>query len=463
MPPKTNESTYPPEYTLGDIVSTEMRAREDAKIIPAFSPDLRSRQIQDLVQDVLSKRVFSAPERPVRSNGHIVSDDTNPDAAGIENAQAEGRTHKPKRVRSVALITAAAFLAGGASSSDLSTDGTSFSNSTSTMSSPNLSIIITPNSEAPAPSIDPNVTAPSPSVDPSVTPVPAVTEIAPVPQPTPEPPLPAEKFDYDFGTWNGFAHNSVPQIVLGIQKLITEAGVDAMGVQEATSVKRKYIQSEILDCPTCTFDGFMPDGSQTPIMWDQNKFEAIETGTRLLSERQPLDDGGAGGKELSPRILTYAVLRQKSLLPNQLTGREFYFINLHTVASVERNGKPNNKYPNRLEIYKNQMIALGVFLDEIAPTGRGAVVIGDFNFSYEDDRDNATDANKKNDFPYSPYNVLTPRGFICNYESAYSPNSGSHGNRQIDQIWVRGLQLKGTFFGPAQESDHLQTVASVTE
>ena len=121
-------------------------------------------------------------------------------------------------------------------------------------------------------------------------------------------------------------------------------------------MRRNAVRAELVDCATCEFRAYMPDGSgpaEVPFLFRASAFELVGKGTEQVSEATYVGPDGAGGSTMGPKYLTYVQLRHVA------TGRDIYVINSHAVPSVQGpSGGPNYGNPERLALFRQHMDGL---------------------------------------------------------------------------------------------------------
>jgi endonuclease/exonuclease/phosphatase family metal-dependent hydrolase len=179
-------------------------------------------------------------------------------------------------------------------------------------------------------------------------------------------------------------YGRTPEAVAQDIKNLSAAGADIIALQEmGTLARRDAVRSQLVDCPTCEFDDFMPDTAEenaTPILYKWAKYRLLGTGTVKVSERTYVGSSGAGPNTLKAKFINYVSLRHR------VTGQELYVLNNHAVPSVQGDGGGRNlDNPERLELYRQHMAGLRSLITQLKETGAAIFVTGDFNVNYRRD------------------------------------------------------------------------------
>ena len=216
---------------------------------------------------------------------------------------------------------------------------------------------------------------------------------------------------FNVTTWNSNYANKY-NVGKEIKKLGQNS--DIIAIQEAHKYsQRNNIKSSLL-CSKCTYAGYMPESkyfkshngstaASLPILWNKSKFRLIEKGNiKTSSAKKGFKDSTGKNVKVSAKYLTWVRLRDNA------TGRSFYVINIHTVASVEAGGNPNSN-STRLAIYDKNMNALVKKINAFkSAADRPVIVLGDFNVNYR------YDVIKQNS--RFPYKKLSDIGVHSTYE-----------------------------------------------
>jgi endonuclease/exonuclease/phosphatase (EEP) superfamily protein YafD len=216
-------------------------------------------------------------------------------------------------------------------------------------------------------------------------------------------------------TYNTAAATKTKRAVADIQRLAAVS--DVVTLQEMGSWERRTaVASSLVDCETCTFDGFIPVAAvpgSTPILWSSERFRLKESGTRQVTEDTFVGRAGAGPSTLRAKYINYVLLRDRA------TGVKFYVLNNHAVPTVQGNGGgANRQHPKRLALYRQHMEGLKALVTEFAAPNRAVFVTGDLNVNYRRDR-----IVQDRLFPY--YN-LGQVDVHASHEALGEPKIGTH-------------------------------------
>jgi endonuclease/exonuclease/phosphatase (EEP) superfamily protein YafD len=231
-------------------------------------------------------------------------------------------------------------------------------------------------------------------------------------------------------TYNSAAGTKTNRAVADIQRLTATS--DVVALQEMGSwARRSAVASSLVDCESCTFDGFMPIAAvpgSTPILWNSERFGLKESGTRQVTQDTFVGRAGAGPSTLRAKYINYVLLRDRA------TGVKFYVLNNHAVPTVQgKGGGANGQHPKRLELYRQHMEGLKALITELAAPNRAVFVTGDLNVNYRRDR-----IVKDRLFPY--YN-LGKLDVHASHDALGEPKIGTHalgsgnGTRLIDYVY----------------------------
>jgi endonuclease/exonuclease/phosphatase family metal-dependent hydrolase len=208
----------------------------------------------------------------------------------------------------------------------------------------------------------------------------------PTPTPTPAPtpsPTPRPTTTFTIASWNTKYDNTASN--LGTEVATVTASAPIVGLQEVHDpAKRQQIRDKVL-CPTCAYasrsEEFNYDGSSPaslPIIWKKSQFQVVGTpGSLQVSPKTTVND--SAGAEVSAKYITWVKLREP------VTGKTFYVLNTHTVASVEAGGKPNQSNPKRLTLYQTHMDKLVAQINTFKQDNIPIFITGDFNVNYRYD------------------------------------------------------------------------------
>jgi hypothetical protein len=228
-------------------------------------------------------------------------------------------------------------------------------------------------------------------------------------------------------TYNSAAGVTTKRAVADITRLAATS--DVVALQEMGSwARRSAVAATLLDCETCTFDGFMPipavPGS-TPIIWNSERFRLKESGTRQVSVDTFVGKAGAGPATLRAKYINFVLLRDR------MTGVKFYVFNNHAVPSVQgAGGRADARYPKRLELYRQHMEGLKAIIAERTARNRAVFVTGDLNVNFRRDRIVQD--------PLFPYSNLRQVDVHASHVTLGEPKIGTHahgsGSRLIDYV-----------------------------
>ena len=194
-------------------------------------------------------------------------------------------------------------------------------------------------------------------------------------------------------------------------------GVDILALQEMSGGKRRQaLRDQLVDCSLCPFDAHMaavsPPGN-LPILYRWDRFRLVDAGDVLVSEETYVGPAGAGPARLPAKHITYAGLRERT------TGRVLYVLNNHAVSSVQgRGGSRNERYPERLRLYRKHMVALQELVTRFEATGAAVLVVGDLNVNYRRDK-----VVQDRLFPYARLGAV---GVKSSFQRLGEPARGTH-------------------------------------
>ncbi len=201
-------------------------------------------------------------------------------------------------------------------------------------------------------------------------------------------------------SWNtkgggGSTDNSKENILGGIKGIMTSAQI--VGLQEFHSdVKRRYVKDNLL-CSSCAYTGYVQnydyDGSSAAsvgIIWNKSSFSLLDKGYKQVSDKVTgINDSTGTNMSISSKWIAWVKLKEN------VTGKQFYLLNTHTVASIESGGLPNTN-TERLSNYVNHMNVLSTLVKKFQAENIPVFVTGDFNVNYRYDVE-----KKHTDFPYT--------------------------------------------------------------
>lgn len=198
---------------------------------------------------------------------------------------------------------------------------------------------------------------------------------------------------------------------------LAAGGADVVGLQEMASRKRRdAVIAGVRDCDGCTMEGAFFDApanvGAVPILYRSDKFELHDSGAVMLSDRTYVGPRGAGPAEMPPKYATWVKLQDKR------TGRFFYVINSHAVASVQAPDGGANDNHRRLALYRQHMDGLMSLVSQFKRKQVGIFVLGDFNVNYRRDR-----VVRDRLFPYVNLGQVD---VSSNYEHLGMPRTGTH-------------------------------------
>lgn len=179
-----------------------------------------------------------------------------------------------------------------------------------------------------------------------------------------------------------------------------------------------------------------------PILWDRAKFRRTAGGSYLASRPTWVGRPGAGPATVGAKWITYVNLRSRS------TGRDFWVLNTHAVASVDWGGHPNRRHPRRLALYRRHMNAIRRLVPQLAAARPGPVLLaGDLNVDYR--RDAQVRARM------FPVVALSPVRLRSSWSILGPPGrGGTHGGRLIDYVLARGAVPRWQRILRGYASDH---------
>ena len=215
---------------------------------------------------------------------------------------------------------------------------------------------------------------------------------------------------------------------------LAATGVDVIALQEmGARMRRNAVRAQLVDCATCEFRAYMPEGSgpaEVPFLFRASAFELVSKGTEQVSDTTYVGPDGAGGSTMGPKYLTYVQLRHVA------TGQDIYVINSHAVPSVQGpSGGPNYGNPERLALFRQHMDGLIAMVARFEATGAAVFATGDFNVNYRRDA-----VVQEKIFPYYRMKQI---GMYASYKYLGSPALGTmwtarERHRLIDQVASSG-------------------------
>lgn len=177
-------------------------------------------------------------------------------------------------------------------------------------------------------------------------------------------------------SWNVLQANKPDQIAAGARAISQAA--DLLGFQELNFRNaRTLARSTLVDCAGCTHSGYFPDPAgndwatkaTVSLIWNKQRFTALRTGTYAVLGKN------AFKANTSRKWINWVLLRDDA------TGRRFYFLNTHFVASVEAGGLPSSKKAEQKN-YQHHMADLLTLIRKFTAPGVNVIIAGDFNVDY---------------------------------------------------------------------------------
>ena len=237
--------------------------------------------------------------------------------------------------------------------------------------------------------------------------------------------------DFVLATYN-IRHALSDSVAASDLQRLADTGVDVIAMQEmGARTRRNAVRAQLVDCESCEFRAYMPDGAgpaEVPFLFRASAFELVSKGTEMVSDATFVGAGGAGPSTIGPKYLTYVQLR------HQASGQDIYVINNHAVASIQGpDGGPNYNNPERLQLFRQHMDGLAAMVERFRATGAAVFTVGDFNVNYR--RDAVVQAK------LFPYYRMKQVGAFASYKFLGAPDRGTHVNstgtndsRLIDQV-----------------------------
>ena len=251
--------------------------------------------------------------------------------------------------------------------------------------------------------------------------------------PTANTPVPAGGANITFASWNTLYSNSTSNIGKGVKAIGAKA--DIIGFQELHRADRKKEIRDTMLCSSCDFSGYFQNYSQNAsspasvaIIWRKSLFKVVKSGYYKVSDSQIISThNGITGNKISAKWISWVLLSDKR------TNSQFYFLNTHTIASVESKGKPISGEKDRLRLYIRHMDTLTSKINAFKSTGLPVFITGDFNVNYRYDH--------KVEYKDFPFSRLAAVGAHSDYQRlnlaniSKSQQSHGNGNRIIDYVW----------------------------
>ncbi len=237
--------------------------------------------------------------------------------------------------------------------------------------------------------------------------------------------------DFVLATYN-IRHALSDSVAAADLQRLADTGVDVIAMQEmGARTRRNAVRAQLVDCESCEFRAYMPDGAgpaEVPFLFRASAFELVSKGTEMVSDATFVGADGAGPSTIGPKYLTYVQLR------HQASGQDIYVINNHAVASIQGpTGGPNYSNPERLQLFRKHMDGLAAMVERFRATGAAVFAVGDFNVNYR--RDAVVQAK------LFPYYRMKQVGAFASYQFLGAPDRGTHVNstgindtRLIDQV-----------------------------
>lgn len=262
-----------------------------------------------------------------------------------------------------------------------------------------------------------------------------------------------ESANLRIATYNVHSGLSVSTAVADLTKL-AGTGADVIGLQEMGGrARRDAVRAQLVDCETCLLDAYMPlNGPQasTPILYRSDRFELQASGSLKVSDATYVGPEGAGPSTLKAKFVNWVSLQHLE------SGRVVHVLNNHAVPSVQaKDGGPNWKLPERLELYRKHMAGLRSLITQFAENGDPVFVTGDFNVNHRKDR-----VVRAAMFPYVQLGSLSTR---ASWFTLGEPSTGTHvlqngfDKRLIDYVFHRentAVTLKTQAILRGYASDH---------
>ena len=229
-------------------------------------------------------------------------------------------------------------------------------------------------------------------------------------------------------------------------KRLAATGVDVLGLQEMSSrTRRNAVLDAVQDCDSCTMRGVFFDQNAhvgaVPILYRADRFTLYDSGSVMLSDYTFIGDKGAGPSTLPPKYLNWVKLQDKR------TGRFFYVMNSHAVASVQASDGGANTNQRRLAVYRKHMDGVKSLVAQVKRRQVGVFVLGDLNVNYRRDR-----VVRDQLFPYVNMAEVSVQ---ASYEHLGVPATGTHNRldgtsstRLIDYVYF----MPRLVFAPASQS-----------
>lgn len=210
------------------------------------------------------------------------------------------------------------------------------------------------------------------------------------------------------------------------------AAADIVNVQEAGRRVRRRVLRRLRPTRTGRHPGPRGNASQhaTSILWDPAAIRVTARTSRRLNRRTWVGQAGAGGPVAVSRYVNHIRAVDE-------TGEATHVLNAHLIPSTQRRGLPKGNRRRRMRVYRRQVRGICRVLDTI-PAGARVVL--------------TMDANGGPDHP-----LLRP---LRNRGLRTVATGPTHGNRQIDLVWTRGVRIRYAGTRPTA-SDHRAVTVTV--
>lgn len=242
------------------------------------------------------------------------------------------------------------------------------------------------------------------------------------------------------------------QVVADIRKLYTDVHADVIAFQHMSDQTRlAAINTNIINCSTCVFAGYIPttnDSADLPIIWNKNKFVKMAVGSTKITDRTTIS-----GVAILAKYINTVKLGDKA------TGKSFYVLNNHGIATGETAGKPTYSSA-RTAIFQKQMDGMKSKITGLAAVGDPIIVAGTYYVNYR------SDSTVK--YIAYPYKNLSDVATRANWQRLGSPSGGTFlgTSRLVDYLHNRDHALLSTtgqtLFSSGYSSDHAPVQVTYT-
>lgn len=255
--------------------------------------------------------------------------------------------------------------------------------------------------------------------------------------------------DITLASWNVHSPNSASNVSSGTKSIAEKAEI--IGFQEMHHPSNRKAMRDALLCSSCKYSGYVKDytssgssPSSVAIIWSRDRFSLNQSGYYKVSSR-------IASVPISAKWIGWVKLRDRK------TGKLFYVLNTHTVASVDSSGKPNSQ-TIRVNNYIQHMDILTAKLRTFKQENIPIFITGDFNVNYRYDS-----RVQHKDFPYKRLGDIGIRSNWRIFEplasNGISKDAETHGSgtRLIDYVWSLDrpdVKPTSTSIGPKYGSDH---------